>query len=155
MRALQAPIKHMRENGKTRGKTQLRPAQHQALCAVCKHPQTEEIEHQFMAGATRAKLAAEFGFSADSMNRHVSYFRLDLKRSADTEKALQIIIDRGLESNAVISDRATIAAIKELNRITGQRQKDRENQLDLGEAEKEAELEQLFAETEREMNLIG
>src|SRR5205823_2674183 len=136
-------------------KTQLRPAQHQALCAVCKHPQTEEIEHQFMAGATRAKLAAEFGFSADSMSRHISYFRLDLKRSADTEKALQIIIDRGLEANAVISDRAMIAAIKELNRVTGLRQRDRENQLDKTDAEKQAELDRLYEEQEREMNLIG
>ena len=108
-----------------------------------------------MAGATRAKLAAEFGFSADSMNRHVSYFRLDLKRSADTEKALQIIIDRGLEANAVISDRAMIAAIKELNRVTGLRQRDRENQLDKTDAEKQAELDRLYEEQEREMNLIG
>lgn len=123
--------------GQTRGKTQLRPNQHAALCAVCKHVEREEIERRYLDYETCAKLAEDFGLSDDSISRHGLYFGLDEQRAGDTEKVLKSLIARGFAQVTKIDGKLLIEAVKELNRQTGQRQEERKNQHDLTPKQKQ------------------
>src|SRR5205085_2700869 len=128
----------MSKQTETRGKTKPRPAQHRAICAVCNHPQKEDIERRYLAFETCEKLAAEFGLSDDSIGRHGRYFGLDERRVGDTEKLLKIVVARGFQqfSNNGISEKAWIDCLKELNKITGKRTKLAKNPNDLEEAKR-------------------
>ena len=121
---------------KTRGKTKPRPAQHRAICAVCNHPQKEDIERRYLAFETCEKLAAEFGLSDDSISRHGLYFGLDERRVGDTEKVLRAIIGKGLRQLKTVPPSLLADSIKELNRITGRHKEPAKNPNDLEEAKR-------------------
>src|SRR5947209_18677885 len=120
----------------TRGKTKPRPAQHRAICAVCNHPQKEEIERRYLAFETCEKLAAEFGLSDDSIGRHGRYFGLDERRVGDTEKVLRAIIGKGLRQLKTVPPSLLADSIRELNRITGRHKEPAKNPNDLEKAKR-------------------
>src|SRR5438270_11929614 len=124
----------MSKQTETRGKTKPRPAQHRAICAVCNHPQKEDIERRYLAFETCEKLAAEFGLSDDSISRHGHYFGLDERRVGDTEKVLRAIIGKGLRQLKIVPPSLLADCIKELNRITGRHKEPAKNPNDLEQA---------------------
>src|SRR5205085_5353106 len=126
----------MSKQTETRGKTKPRPAQHRAICAVCNHPQKEDIERRYLAFETCEKLAAEFGLSDDSISRHGLYFGLDERRVGDTEKVLRAIIGKGLRQLKTVPPSLLADSIKELNRITGRHKEPAKNPNDLEEAKR-------------------
>src|SRR2546423_11907027 len=104
----------MSEKIETRGKTKPRPAQHRAICAVCNHPQKEDIERRYLAFETCEKLAAEFGLSDDSISRHGLYFGLDERRVGGTVKTLIGKNGKGLKQLKTLTTRLLVHSIKGL-----------------------------------------
>jgi hypothetical protein len=87
----------------------------------------EEIERGYLGFESGRKLASDFGLSESSISRHATYFNLDQRRVANTEKLLQTVIARGFSQVKKIDGRLFLEAIKELNKITGKHKEPAKN----------------------------
>jgi hypothetical protein len=89
---------------------------HQAQCSICKHPEREEIEHEFLTWKSPDKTAAVFGVSRDSIYRHARAMNLLEARRRNVRFALERIIERAGEvevnATAIVS---AVAAYSKLN----------------------------------------
>jgi hypothetical protein len=111
----------------TRKNTQSRPAQHEALCSVCNHSERNEIEQQFMAFEQGSKLASDFGLSESAICRHAQYFGLHRKRITNTEKVLEIIVERGMIKGSDVPVNMIVESIKELHKVRGKHKEPAKN----------------------------
>jgi hypothetical protein len=79
---------------------------HEARCSICSHPEREQIEQEFVAWASPAKIAQEHSdqqtISRDSVYRHAHALGLMEKRRRNVRAALERIIEKAgdVEVNA-------------------------------------------------------
>lgn len=114
----------------TRKNQSPRPAQHRAICSVCKHADCEEIEKRYLDFEPQVKLATDYSLQESAISRHISYFDLEAQRSGDTERLLKVIISRGFKQNQKVGDKLFIEAVKEFNKITGKHKEPQKNPID-------------------------
>jgi len=70
---------------------------HAELCQVCKHPAKSQIQHEYMAGASGAELAEDYGLTPESVQRHARYFNLVGRRACDVKQLYWWYLSRNLE----------------------------------------------------------
>ena len=85
-------------------------ARHRTQCTVCRHPNLEDIEQEWLSWGHPASIARQYGLSRDSLYRHAGAVCLFAKRQKNLKGALERIIERG--DLASISGSTIIAAIK-------------------------------------------
>ena len=68
---------------------------HEAGCKICRHPEREEIEAEWISWGNTTRLAKKFGLSKDSVYRHCHALSLFAKRSHNLKAALGRIIEAG------------------------------------------------------------
>ena len=91
------------------------PGRHEAKCTICKHPQREEIEQEFLNWKSPEKIGEAFGLSRDSIYRHARALNLIEPRRRNVRCALERIIERAgdveVNANAIVSAVATYAKL--------------------------------------------
>jgi aminoglycoside phosphotransferase len=81
-----------------------------------------------------SELVTGFGVQERAIYRHIYYYGLSRKRSADTEKVLEALIEKGAEtlSNLPTVDmKIMVEAIRELHKVRGKHQADKRNDADV------------------------
>lgn len=68
---------------------------HQTRCTICRHPDREEIEREFLAWRSPAKIVAEYKLrNRSAIYRHANAFGLEGKRGRNLRAALGRLIER-------------------------------------------------------------
>ena len=93
---------------------------HRRRCTVCKHPQREEIEDQFLGFQSPRSLERKFELPETSVYRHAKALRLYSKRENSLVVALGRIIEKGVTNLPQITATNLIEAIKAQAKLTGQ-----------------------------------
>ena len=92
------------------------PGRHSRNCAVCAHPEREEIENRFVAWQSPAAIAQDFGLAdRSSVYRHAHAFGMFVKRQRNIRAALEKIIERAGEVDVTAS--AVVAAVQAYSKI--------------------------------------
>jgi hypothetical protein len=86
---------------------------------VCNHPDRKDIEAQYRAFNTLAKIGQDFDLTLHSIWRHAQFFGLDERRAGETEKALRGVIARGFQQLKTVDASTLMVAIRELNKLGG------------------------------------
>jgi len=115
---------------------------HMAKCALCQHPEREEIEQRYLEFADLMTLDREYidtGIGYYTMRRHMIYFKLDERRMKNRRAVYEAVARKGVE--VVLSDpellgRYAMDALKHLDRLDGVLQKPRDNQADFERKQK-------------------
>lgn len=126
------------------------PDKHAEQCTVCKHAQKREIEARYMAFEPSAEVASDYGLSHDAIDRHARYYELGVRRIQNTEKVLESLVERGMRQITNVPLEAVLDSVRELHKIRGKYQKDRDNEQDA--ARRKADYENLV---ERVMTEAG
>lgn len=108
-------------------------ARHECACTICKHPQREEIERDFIAWRSPLAIAQEYGLSdRATVYRHARAYNLFAKRQRNVRTALEHIIEKAglVDANAS----AVVAAVQAYAKINAAGQwVDRSEHLNLNE----------------------
>jgi hypothetical protein len=89
---------------------------HQRNCSVCAHPESEEIEADFIAWRSPAAIADEYRLAdRASVYRHAHALGLFAKRQRNIRAALERIIERAGEVDVTAS--AVVAAVQAYAKI--------------------------------------
>lgn len=89
---------------------------HRRGCSVCKHPDVAEIESEFVAWQSPARIAAEHGLAdRASVYRHAHALGLFEKRQRNVRAALEKIIEKAGEVE--VSASAVVAAVQAYAKI--------------------------------------
>jgi len=89
---------------------------HRRNCAVCAHPERQEIETRFVSWQSPATIAQDFGLAdRASVYRHAHAFGLFGKRQRNIRAALERIIERAGEVDVTAS--AVVAAVQAYSKI--------------------------------------
>lgn len=103
---------------------------HEAQCSVCKHPQREEIDQEFLNWKSPDKIGEAFGLSRDSIYRHARALDLIEPRRRNVRCALERMIERAgdVEVNAA----AIVSAVTAYSKLNANGQWiDRRETIDL------------------------
>jgi hypothetical protein len=97
------------------GSKAVNPGRHESQCSVCRHPQRDEIDHEFVAWASTTCIAKTYGVTRDSMYRHAHATGLFPKRQKNVRAALEKLIEKAgeVEVNAA----AVVSAVSAYARI--------------------------------------
>ena len=88
---------------------------HEAQCGVCRHPQREDIEREWVDWGNTSRISEEYGLSRDSLYRHAHALKLFEKRRRNVKRALERIIER---SEAVeVTAAAVVSVVQALSKI--------------------------------------
>jgi len=68
-------------------------ASHESRCKVCKHPERDEIEREFLDWGSPQKIATEFKLTRNSIYRHAEATGLGEKRFRNIRSALAKIVE--------------------------------------------------------------
>lgn len=79
-------------------------------CRVCRHPQREAIETEFVRWKTLREIEAEFGVPKDSVARHARARDLEERRSRNVRGVLVRVVEKGIETAEVTSASLVAAA---------------------------------------------
>jgi len=79
-------------------------------CRVCRHPQREAIETEFVRWKTLREIEAEFGVPKDSVARHARARSLEERRSRNVRGALVRVVEKGIETAEVTAASLVAAA---------------------------------------------
>jgi hypothetical protein len=94
---------------------------HAANCRICSHPQRQEIEQDFIAWASPAKIAQDFGLpDRSSVYRHAHALGLFRRRQRNVRAALERIIEQAGDVEANPS--AVVAAVQAYAKINSRGQ---------------------------------
>ncbi len=88
---------------------------HEARCAVCSHPQREELERDWLDWGSTSRIAHDYGVSRDSIYRHAHALGLFPKRQRNIRKALERMIEQ-VETVEVTAP-AVVSAIQAYSKI--------------------------------------
>jgi hypothetical protein len=128
--------------------TPIVPKRHTSQCAVCTSEYKEAVEAMYLKEYKNCReIAEEFGFSDDSVWKHVNYFGLNTKRVENTSAIYRQIAAVGLEQmetgikvklkdgtlstvDIVVSPDTTLRALERLDKLTGAEQEPQKNQKD-------------------------
>jgi len=99
-----------------RGRRVPNAGRHAANCGICRHPQREEIERDFIAWKSPAVIASDFELSdRATVYRHAHAFGLFTKRQRNVRAALERIIEQAGEVEVNAS--AVVAAVQAYAKI--------------------------------------
>ena len=94
---------------------------HAKSCSICKHPQCDQIEADFLGWRSPVQIARTYHLSdRSSVYRHAHAFGLFVKRRRNVRAALEHIIERAGEVE--VSAAAVIAAVQAYSKINAQGQ---------------------------------
>jgi hypothetical protein len=94
---------------------------HEKFCALCKHPQREDIERDFVGWRSPAEIAKRYRLSDRStVYRHAHAFGLFAKRQRNVRAALERIIEKAGEVEVTAA--SVVAAVQAYAKINGQGQ---------------------------------
>lgn len=79
-------------------------------CRVCRHPQREAIEADFVRWKTLREIQVSFGVPKDSVARHARARDLEERRSRNVRGALVRVVEKGIETAEVTSASLVAAA---------------------------------------------
>jgi len=88
---------------------------HEAACLVCRHPQRDEIESEWIGWGQTSKLAQQYGVSRDSLYRHCHALGLFEKRRRNLRAALERIVEQA--DSVEVSASSVVAAATALAKI--------------------------------------
>jgi hypothetical protein len=88
---------------------------HRSQCSVCKHPQCQQIEDDWLDWTSPHKIAQDYGVSRDSIYRHCRALRLYSKRRRNLMPAYERIIELGGIVDYTGSN--ILSALKELAKL--------------------------------------
>jgi len=89
---------------------------HEYHCGVCKHPERESIERDFVAWKSPAAIADEYRLSnRETVYRHAHAFGLFAKRQRNVRAALERIIER--TDDVEVNASAVVAAVQAYAKI--------------------------------------
>ena len=88
---------------------------HEAQCSICKSPQLEEINREFVRWGNTTDIAKTYGLSRDSIYRHAHATALFPKRQQNVRAALEKIIEKS--GNVEVNAAAVVSAISAYARI--------------------------------------
>jgi hypothetical protein len=89
---------------------------HRRNCAVCAHPERQEIETRFVSWQSPAAIAQEYALAdRSSVYRHAHALGLFPKRQRNVRAALERIIERAGEVDVTAS--AVVAAVQAYSKI--------------------------------------
>jgi hypothetical protein len=89
---------------------------HKANCAICAHPDREEIEREFVEWASPAKIAIDHGLSGRMpVYRHARAFGLLARRERNIRAALAKIIEKAGDVEATAQ--SVVAAVQAYSKI--------------------------------------
>jgi hypothetical protein len=117
----------------TVAKRQVSLGRHQHNCAVCAHPDRQEIEEGFVGWQSPAAMAREYGLAdRASIYRHAHALSLFAKRQRNVRAALERIIEKAGEVE--VSASAVVAAVQAYSKINAAGQWiDRSEQVNLND----------------------
>jgi hypothetical protein len=122
---------------------------HQANCKVCKHPDRQEIEAEFLAWRSPTKIAADWELrDRTTLYRHAWATGLMGKRRRNVRSALESIIERGTDVEVTAS--AVVQAVVAYAKINSEgRLVERNERVDLNQLFERMSQEELraYAET--------
>ena len=108
---------------KNRKSSPVRPnlGRHEPGCRICAHPQRQEIEREFVAWKSPAKIVLEYKIqNRASVYRHAHAFDLFSKRARNLRAALERIIER--VDDVQVNAAAIVQAIATFARLNAQGQ---------------------------------
>jgi hypothetical protein len=85
-------------------------------CRVCRHPQREAIEAEFVRWKTLREIEAEFNVPKDSVARHARARGLEERRSRNVRGVLVRVVEKGIET-AEVTSAALVAAATALAKM--------------------------------------
>ncbi|MFY9560122.1 MAG: hypothetical protein WAQ52_07800 [Terriglobales bacterium] len=91
------------------------PGRHEAQCSICKHPNREEIEREFVGWGSPAKIAKTYSLQRDTVYRHARACDLFEPRGRNVKAALGRMIERVCD--VPINASAIVAAIGAYSKI--------------------------------------
>jgi hypothetical protein len=114
-------------------KKKINHGRHEAGCRVCSHPKRLDIERDFIAWKSPAKIANEFKLrDRSTVYRHAHALNLFPKRARNVRAALERIIERA--DDIPVTANAVVAAITTYARLNAQGQLvERSEQLSLND----------------------
>jgi hypothetical protein len=116
--ALRVSIAEERDNDRRKGVSRGR---HEKSCTICKHPQREEIERDFVGWRSPSEIAKTYRLSDRStVYRHAHAFGLFAKRRRNVRAALERIIEKAGEVEVTAS--AVVAAVQAYSKINAEGQ---------------------------------
>ena len=86
-----------------------------AQAGVCRHPQREDIEREWVDWGNTSRISEEFRLSRDSIYRHAHALGLFEKRRRNVKRALERIIERS--EGVEVTESAVVAAVQALSKI--------------------------------------
>jgi hypothetical protein len=100
---------------------QVNRGRHEYHCGICKHPERENIERDFVAWKSPAAIADEYRLSNRvTVYRHAHAFGLFVKRQRNVRAALERIIER--TDDVEVNASAVVAAVQAYSKINAQGQ---------------------------------
>lgn len=114
-------------------KKKINHGRHEAGCRICSHPKRLDIERDFVAWKSPAKIAKEFKLrDRSTVYRHAHALNLFPKRTRNVRAALERIIERA--DDIPVTANAIVAAITTYARLNAQGQLvERSEQLSLND----------------------
>ena len=91
------------------------PGRHEAQCSICKHPNREEIEREFVGWKSPDKIAEDSGVCRDSVWRHARACQLVEPRRRNVRAALERIIEKA--GDVPVNAAAVVAAVASYSKI--------------------------------------
>ena len=88
---------------------------HEAQCAVCSHPQREELERDWLDWGSTSRIARDYQVSRDSIYRHAHALGLFRKRQSNIRKALERMIEQA--ETVEVTAPAVVSAIQAYAKI--------------------------------------
>ena len=96
------------------------PVRHESQCAICAHPQREEIDRDFANWASSAKITKAYKVARTSLYRHAHATGLFLKRQKNVRAALEKIIERAADVR--VNAGAVVSAVQAYAKINARGQ---------------------------------
>jgi chromatin segregation and condensation protein Rec8/ScpA/Scc1 (kleisin family) len=94
---------------------------HEKFCTICKHPQYDEIEREFVNWRSPTEIAKKYRLSdRGTVYRHAHAFGLFAKRRRNVRAALEHIIERVTEVE--VNAASVVAAVQAYSKINAQGQ---------------------------------
>lgn len=100
---------------KADGDKRVNRGRHQSGCKVCAHRQRAEIEQDWLAWGSTARIAKQYGLTRDSIYRHAHAMNLFMKRERNVRKALERIIEQA--ESVPVNATAVVSAVQTYARI--------------------------------------
>ena len=118
-------------------------ARHERGCRICAHPRRQEIEQDFIAWSSPAKIVREYGLqNRSTVYRHAHAIGLFSKRARNVRAALERIIEK--VDDVPVNAAAVVQAIATYTRINAQGQLvERSEQVNLNDLFDRMTLEEL------------